>query len=282
VIGITGATWLVTRRFLGRLPLTLPWPPLVGAATVAGIGFTVSLLIADITFQGQDLEEAKLGILAASTLAAALGWLVFRAIEHLPERFLAPGRTGVAEPLVDLIDAVDPELDHARGPEDAPVTLVEYGDFECSHCGQAEPVIRELLATFGSELRFVFRHLPLVDVHEHAQLAAEAAEAAHTQGRFWEMHDLLFAHQDALRPSDLRQLAAELGLDVERFSEELRTRRHAPRIARDVDGADQSGVAGTPTFFINGRRHHGAYDLDTLTRSVEGEARAAVRRSRPG
>jgi len=282
VIGITGATWLVTRRFLGRLPLTLPWPPLVGAATVAGIGFTVSLLIADITFHGQDLEEAKLGILAASTLAAALGWLVFRAIEHLPERFLAPGRTGVAEPLVDLIDPVDPELDHARGPEDAPVTLVEYGDFECSHCGQAEPVIRELLATFGSELRFVFRHLPLVDVHEHAQLAAEAAEAAHTQGRFWEMHDLLFAHQDALRPNDLRQLAAELGLDVERFSEELRTRRHAPRIARDVDGADQSGVAGTPTFFINGRRHHGAYDLDTLTRSVEGEERAAVRRSRPG
>src|SRR5918996_911208 len=280
-IGIIGATWLATRRILGGFPRTLPWPPLVGAATLAGVGFTVSLLIADITFQGRDLEEAKLGILAASTLAAALGWLLFRAIEHLPERFLAPGRTGVAEPLVDLIDAVDPELDHARGPEDAPVTLVEYGDFECSHCGQAEPVIRELLATFGSELRFVFRHLPLADVHEHAQLGAEAAEAAHAQGGFWEMHDLMFAHQDALDPDDLSRYAAELGLDVERFSEELRTRKHAPRIARDVESADQSGVVGTPTFFINGRRHYGPYDLDTLAGRVEREARETIARGRP-
>ncbi|MGH2554643.1 MAG: Na+/H+ antiporter NhaA [Actinomycetota bacterium] len=281
LIGITGVTWLATRRFLGGFPLTLPWPAVVGAATVAGIGFTVSLLIADITFQGQDLEEAKLGVFAASTLAAFLGWLVFRAIGRLPKRFVAPERTNVAEPLVDLIDPVDPERDHVRGPQDARVTLVEYGDFECPHCGEAEPVIRELLAEFGNELRFVFRHVPLADVHEHAQLAAEAAEAAHAQGRFWDMHDLLFAHQDALDPDNLYRYAAELGLDVERFSDELRTRKHAPRVARDVESADQSGVAGTPTFFINGRRHHGAYDLDTLTGSVEREARAAVRPS-PG
>ncbi len=282
LIGIAGATWLVTRRFLGGFPLTLPWPPLVGAATVAGIGFTVSLLIADITFEGQDLEEAKIGILAASTLAASLGWLVFRVIGHLPKRLVARERKDVAEPLVDLVDPVDPELDHIRGPEGGPVTLVEYGDFECPHCGRAEPVVRELLATFGDELRFVFRHLPLADVHEHAQPAAEAAEAAHSQGRFWEMHDLLFAHQDALDPGDLYRFAAELGLDVERFSEELRTRKHAAGVARDVESADRSGVTGTPTFFINGRRHHGAYDLDTLTGSVEREARAAGRRSRPG
>jgi Na+/H+ antiporter NhaA len=279
LLGITAAGWLATRRWLGGFPLTIPWPPLVGAATVAGIGFTVSLLVADISFTGQELEDAKLGILAASILAALLGWLVFRAVEHLPRWLRAAGQPGVAEPLVDLADPVDPERDHLRGPAEAPVTVVEYGDFECPYCGQAEPVIRELLAEFGNELRYVFRHLPLVDVHEHAQLAAEAAEAAGAQGRFWEMHDLLFAHQDALGLDDLDRYAGELGLDLERFSRELRARRHAPRVARDVEGADQSGVAGTPTFFINERRHHGAYDLATLTGMVEREQQAATRRA---
>jgi Na+/H+ antiporter NhaA len=283
LLGITAASWLATRRWLGGFPLTVPWPPLVGAATVAGIGFTVSLLVADISFAGQDLEDAKLGILGASTLAAFLGWLMFHAVEHLPQRWRAAGQPGVAEPLVDLVDPVDPEHDHIRGPNNAPVTLVEYGDFECPYCGQAEPVVRQLLAEFGDELRYVFRHLPLGEVHEHAQLAAEAAEAAGAQGRFWEMHDLLFAHQDALDPDDLARYATELGLDVERLSQELRTRRHAPRIARDVESADQSGVAGTPTFFINGRRHHGAYDLTTLTGMVKRDLQAATRQGdRPG
>ncbi|HEX2259139.1 MAG TPA: Na+/H+ antiporter NhaA [Actinomycetota bacterium] len=277
IIGITGATWLATRPVLGGFPMTLPWPPLVGAATVAGIGFTVSLLIADITFQGQDLEEAKLGILAASTLAAALAWVVFRVIEHLPRATGAPEQTRLAEPLTDLVDPVDPELDHVRGPEDAGVTLVEYGDFECPYCGQAESVIRELLAKFGTELRFVFRHLPLVEVHEHAELAAEAAEAAHAQGKFWQMYDLLFMHQDALGSEDMTRYAAELGLETGRFSEELSSGTYASRVARDVESADQSGVAGTPTFFINGRRHYGAYDLGTFTSSVEQEARAVIR-----
>jgi Na+/H+ antiporter NhaA len=278
LLGITAASWLATRRWLGGFPLTVPWPPLVGAAALAGIGFTVSLLVADISFTGQELEDAKLGILAASILAALLGWLVFRALSLLPGWLRAAGQPGVAEPLVDLVEPVDPDLDHLRGPAAAPVTMVEYGDFECPYCGQAEPVIRELLAEFGNELRYVFRHLPLVDVHEHAQLAAEAAEAAGAQGRFWEMHDLLFAHQDALDPGDLERYAAELGLDVERFSREVRTRRHASRVARDVDSADRSGVAGTPTFFVNGHRHHGAYDLPTLTGMVVRELRAAATR----
>jgi protein-disulfide isomerase len=277
LVGITGGTWVVTRRRLGGLPLTVPWTALVGAATVAGIGFTVSLLIADISLEGPQLKEAKLGILAASVLAAFLGWLVFLAIGHLPRRLQARGGTRLAAPLIDLTDPVDPERDHVRGPDDAPVTLVEYADFECPYCGQAEPVVRELLAQFGDDLRYVFRHLPLADVHEHAQLAAEAAEAAGAQGRFWEMHDLLFAHQDALTLQDLEGYARELGLDVERFAERLRTRKYAPRIARDVDGADQSGVAGTPSFFINGRRQTGAYDLDTLGAMVAREARTAAR-----
>jgi Na+/H+ antiporter NhaA len=277
LVGITGGTWVVTRRRLGGLPLTVSWTALVGAATVAGIGFTVSLLIADISLEGQQLEEAKLGILAASVLAASLGWTVFLAMEHLPRRLQARSGTRLAAPLIDLTDPVDPERDHVRGPDGAPVTLVEYADFECPYCGQAEPVVRELLAQFGGDLRYVFRHLPLVDVHEHAQLAAEAAEAAGVQGRFWEMHDLLFAHQDALTLQDLDRYARELGLDVERFSEQLRTRKYASRIARDVDSADSSGVAGTPSFFINGRRQTGAYDLDTLSAMVAREAKAAAR-----
>lgn len=268
LIGITGVSWLATRRWLGGFPLSLPWPPLIGAATIAGIGFTVSLFIAELSFEGVALAEAKVGILAASVLAAGLGWLVFRVIERLPKRIQIGGLKLAAEPLVDLADPVDPERDHIRGPDDAPVTLVEYGDFECPYCGQAEPVIRQLLEQFGSELRYVFRHLPLVEVHPHAQEAAEAAEAAAAWGKFWQMHDLLFQHQDALTMQDLVRYAAELGLDVERFREKLNKRRYAPRVARDVDSADQSGVTGTPTFFVNGRRYHGAFDLDSLTALV--------------
>lgn len=268
-IGITGASWLATRRRLGGFPLTIPWPPLYGAATVAGIGFTVSLFIAEIALDGDALDLAKIGILAASVIATVLAWLVFRVIDVLPARVWRGGRTPPVQPLVDLADPVDPERDHIRGPLDAPVTLVEYGDFQCPYCGQAEPVIRDLLAAFGKELRYVFRHLPLEDVHENAQLAAEAAEAAHEQGKFWEMHDLLLNHQDALGFDELIRYAEELGLDVHRFAEQVRTRQFAPRIARDVDSADHSGVTGTPTFFANGRRHHGAFDLDSLTALVK-------------
>ena len=137
-------------------------------------------------------------------------------------------------------------------------------------------MIRELLDSFGDDLRYVWRHLPLNDVHPNAQMAAEAAEAAAAQGAFWEMHDKLLDHQDELTPPDLGRYAEELGLDVERFWDELRRREHAPRVAEDVASADASGVAGTPTFFINGRRHQGAYDIETLTDAVQ-KARHRVR-----
>jgi protein-disulfide isomerase len=183
---------------------------------------------------------------------------------------------GSSEPLVDLAVPVDEERDHVRGPMEAPVTLVEYGDFECPYCGRAEPVIRELLRDFG-DLRYVWRHLPLNDVHLHTQMAAEAAEAAAEQGAFWEMYDLLLAEQSALEETDLISRAEQLGLDVERFRDDLEHHVGAGRIAEDVDGADLSGVSGTPTFFINGRRHYGAYDIDTLTRAVRtARARAAI------
>jgi protein-disulfide isomerase len=172
---------------------------------------------------------------------------------------------------------VDPGRDHVRGPKKSPVTVVEYGDFECPYCGQAEPVVRELLADAG-DVRYVWRHLPLNDVHPNAQSAAEAAEAAAGQGAFWELHDLLLDRQDALRPPDLVRYAAQLGLDVQRFTDDLRRHAGAARVAEDVDSADLSGVSGTPTFFINGIRHHGAFDIGTLSAAVKAaRARAAIR-----
>jgi Na+/H+ antiporter NhaA len=275
-IGIAGGSWLVTRLSRGRLRPPVGWAAVVGGGAVAGIGFTVSLLIADLAFRGATLEEAKLGVLSAALCAALATWLVYRATTLLPKRLRIRALLGVAEPLVDLAEPVDPERDHVRGPQDAPVTVVEYGDFECPYCGQAEPVIRELLADFG-DVRYVWRHLPLNDVHPHAQQAAEAAEAAAAQGRFWEMHDLLLERQDALRLPDLLRYAGELGLDVDRFEDDLRRRAGAVRIEGDVDSADLSGVSGTPSFFVNGRRHHGAYDVATLSAAVRtARARAAV------
>jgi Na+/H+ antiporter NhaA len=281
-VGILGASLLATRLSGGRLRLPVGWGALAGGGAVAGIGFTVSLLIASLAFHGEQLKEAKLGVLSAAVCAALLSWLVFRAIEKLPASIRLRGLVGPAEAIVDLAADVDPERDHIRGPAEAPVTLVEYGDFECPYCGQAEDVIRELLADYG-EVRYVWRHLPLTDVHVHAQLAAEAAEAAHEQGAFWEMHDLLFQHQDALRRSDLEEYARELGLDGERFSEALRTHEKAARIADDVDSADLSGVSGTPTFFVNGRRHYGAYDIAGLTASVKAaKTRVSANAARAG
>jgi Na+/H+ antiporter NhaA len=266
-VGIVGSAWLLTRLSRGRLRPPVGWAAVAGGGTIAGIGFTVALLVATLAFQGSELEEAKLGILSAALGAALLTWLLFRATALLPRSLRIRALLGTAEPLVDLYIDVDPERDHIRGPLEAPVTLVEYGDFECPYCGQAEPVVRELLREFG-DVRYVWRHLPLNDVHPHTQLAAEAAEAAADQGAFWEMHDLLLAHQDALRPSDLIAYAEQLGLDLERFTTQLREHAGAARVAEDVDSADLSGVSGTPTFFVNGRRHYGAYDIATLTAAV--------------
>jgi len=274
-IGILGSSWLLTRLSSRRLRPPVGWAAVAGGGTIAGIGFTVSLLIATLAFDRRELEEAKLGILSAALGASTVTWLLFRATALLPHRLRIRALLGADEPLTDLYIDVDSERDHMRGPIDAPVTVVEYGDFECPYCGQAEPVVRELLRDFG-DVRYVWRHLPLNDVHPGAQLAAEAAEAAAEQGGFWEMHDLLFDHQDALRPSDLIGYAEQLGLDVERFTNDLREHVGAARVADDVDSADLSGVSGTPTFFINGRRHYGAYDTATLSAAVRAAGARAV------
>jgi Na+/H+ antiporter NhaA len=277
VAGSALMTWTVLRP-IGR---GVSWPVIAGGGVVNGIGFTVSLLIASIAFRGQSLEEAKLGTLAAALIATAGSWAAFRVIRHLPADVRARQLSGTADELVDLSDDVDPARDHIRGAADAPVTLVEYGDYECPYCGQAEVVIRELLASFGDDLRYVWRHLPLNDVHANTQMAAEAAEAAGAQSAFWRMHDKLFEHQDALTPPDLGRYATELGLDTARFWDDIRRHRHAERIAEDVASADASGVAGTPSFFINGTRYDDAYDLATLTAAVRAaRTRVAARRLR--
>ena len=266
-VGIFGFSWLVTRLSRGRLRPPVGWATVAGGGAIAGIGFTVALLIATLAFSGAQLEEAKVGVLSAALCASVATWVVFRATALLPRRLRIRALLGTAEVIVDLAAPVDQRRDHIRGPQDAPVTVVEYGDFECPYCGQAEPVIRDLLAGYG-DVRYVWRHLPLSDVHPQAQLAAQAAEAAAGQDAFWQMHDLLLGRQDALQPPDLVRYADELGLEVERFREDLRRHTGTARIAEDVDSADLSGVSGTPTFFVNGRRHHGAYDIDTLSAAV--------------
>jgi protein-disulfide isomerase len=208
-------------------------------------------------------------------LAPVLSAGFFRLLSALPPRLQTRALLGDPEDVIDLTDPVDPERDHIRGPVDAPVTLVEYGDFECPYCGRAEPAVRDLLREF-TDLTYVWRHLPLDDVHPHARLAAEAAEAAGAQGAFWEMHDLLLDHQGDLELEHLAQYAADLGLDVDRFTEAVESRRYAKRVAHDVDSADSSGVGGTPTFFVNGRRHHGSYDLASLSTAVKRAGARAV------
>jgi Na+/H+ antiporter NhaA len=275
-VGILTASWLGSRPRLGGLRPIISWPVLTGGSAVAGIGFTVSLLVSSLAFTGERLDQARLGTLGSVIFATLLASAVFAVVKRLPSRVRARQIGATAEDILDLADDVDPKRDHVRGSDDAPVTLIEYGDFECPYCGQAESVVRELVSSFGDDIRYVWRNLPLNDVHTNAQLASEAAEAAAAQGKFWEMYDKLLAHQNDLEPRDISRYAEEVGLDMDRFLDEMRRHEYAPRVAEDVASADASGVSGTPTFFINGRRHYGAYDIDTLTTA----ARAARQRAR--
>jgi Na+/H+ antiporter NhaA len=265
----TGATaWVVSKLTRKRLTPPVGWGSVLGVGAVAGIGFTVALLISSLAFHGTELAEAKLGILTGAVIATLLTWVVFHGLDLLSPRTRLRALLGTAATVTDLAVPVDPDRDHIRGPKkDALVTLVEYGDFECPYCGQAEPAVRGLISQFG-ELRFVFRHLPLTDVHPHAQMAAEAAEAAAEQGSFWEMHDVLMDHQGALTTRDLVGYAADLGLDTEKFRKNLFKHAGAYRVAEDVDSADLATVSGTPTFFINGNRYYGGFNLESLSEAV--------------
>lgn len=263
LLGISLATFAAVRLGMGRLPEGVGGGSVLGGAALSGIGFTVSLLIVGLAFDSTSAfgREATVGVLLAMVLATGLGWLVFR---------IAARRWG--ETTADLPTVLDPPVgleDHIRGQPDAPLTLVEYLDFECPFCARATGMWRDLRARFGAELRYVVRHLPLEDVHPHAWGAAVAAEAAGRQGQFWEMHDLLFSHQDALELPALIGYADELGLDVEQFIGDLEDPDVAARVQRSVDSAGASGARGTPTFFVAEHRHRGPHDARTLIRALE-------------
>jgi len=268
-VGIGGVSLLGARLGVGALPQGVGPGQILGGAALSGIGFTVSLLILGLAFGPELQDEATVGVLLSLVLATLLGWLVFKlaAVFH--------GETSAGLPTV-LDRSVDPARDHIRGSATAPLTLLEYSDFECPFCGRATGMVAEVRAHFGDEVRYVMRHLPLPDVHPHAELAAAAAEAAGAQGRFWEMHDLLFEHQDELETEDLAGYAGNLGLDVERFLRDLDEDVHAERIREDVMSAECSGARGTPTFFVGERRHVGPYDAQTLIAELEASRQAGA------
>jgi Na+/H+ antiporter NhaA len=275
-LGTGGTAWVASKVTRGRLNPPVGWGAVAGVGAVAGIGFTVALLVSSLAFSGTELAEAKLGILSGAIVSTLLSWLVFHGLDRLSPRTRLRALLGSATTLTDLAVPVDPERDHIRGPKKgALVTLVEYGDFECPYCGQAEPVVREVISQYG-ELRFVFRNLPLTDVHPHAQLAAEAAESAGVQGKFWEMHDLLMDHQGALTARDLAGYANQIGLDGAKFRGDLFRHTQAYRIAEDVDSADLATVSGTPTFFINGNRYYGPPEVQSLLDAVHAAKARAV------
>jgi protein-disulfide isomerase len=176
-----------------------------------------------------------------------------------------------AEAPADPVDLAVPvtDADHVQGAPDAPVTLLEYGDYECPWCGRAYPIIKRLQSELGDRLRVVFRNFPQSSVHPHASVAAQAAEAAAAQGKFWEMHDVIFQHQDDLTPPDLVHYALRIGLEVYRFQADLAAERYAKRVKEDYDGGVKSGVKGTPTIFINGRRYTGELAYDQMLTVVQ-------------
>jgi protein-disulfide isomerase len=169
----------------------------------------------------------------------------------------------------ELTVPVDADRDHTQGPADAPVTLVEYGDFQCPYCGRAYPIVKEVQARMGDRLRFVFRNFPITTSHKYAEQAAEAAEAAGAQGKFWEMHDVLFENQPRLADDDLRGYAERVGLDLDRFDADLAEHTYAERVRDDFMGGVRSGVNGTPTYYINGARYDDPYDVETLVAALE-------------
>jgi len=171
--------------------------------------------------------------------------------------------------VAELTVPVAEDRDHIQGPASAAVTLVQYGDYECPYCGEAYPIVKDVQAQMSGRLRFVFRNFPISTSHPHAEQAAEAAEAAAGQGRFWEMHDALYENQRRLRHQDLRSYAERLELDVERFARELAEHVHAPRVHDDFMSGVRSGVNGTPTFYINGVRHDDSYETEVLLDALE-------------
>jgi Na+/H+ antiporter NhaA len=262
-VGITAATWFMRRTGMGELAPGLTLRRVAGGAALSGIGFTISLFIVDIAITDPARQDqAIIGVLIASVVAFIAGWATFRVTD-----WVSP-----PEPVgLKLLRPVDPDRDHIRGDPNAPLTLVEYGDFECPFCSRATGAIDEVRAHFGDELRYVWRHLPLERVHPRAFDAARASEAAALQGKFFEMGRELFGHQDDLEWSDMYRYAVAIGCDIERFDQDVRV--HASkvlhRVQDDAQDAELMDLNSTPTFFVNGKRHKGPWDSASLIRALE-------------
>ena len=262
-IGITSATWFMSRTGLGQLAPGLRLRRVAGGAALSGIGFTISLFIVDIAISDPaKQDQARIGVIAASLIALVLGWAIF----HITDLVSPPEPIGLK-----LIRPVDLERDHVRGNPEAPLTLVEYGDYECPFCSRATGGIDEVREHFGDDLLYVWRHLPLERVHPRAFDAARAAEAAGLQGKYFEMGIELFAHQDDLEWSDIYRYANAVGLDLEQFDQDVRVHpsKVLHRVQDDAQDAEAMDLNSTPTFFVNGKRHKGPWDSASLIRALE-------------
>ncbi|MGN6484884.1 MAG: Na+/H+ antiporter NhaA [Thermomicrobiales bacterium] len=261
LVGIAGSTGVLRVLHLGELAPGLTFGRIAGGATLSGIGFTIALFIIDLAIDDPLVQdEARVGVLLASVLAFVLGWGVFRVLDRVQ-----PPSTQ----FLNLVRPVDPARDHIRGPVTAPLTLVEYGDFECPFCSRATGSIDEVRAHFGDDLRYVWRHLPLTHVHPHALQAAYASEAAARQADFFTYGPYLFAHQDALEMDDLLRYAGDLGLDPDRLEADMHDAETLAHVRDDMLDAELMDVHGTPTFFVNGKRHKGPYDAASLIRALD-------------
>lgn len=264
LLGIFGSTAILRGTGMGEFGPGLTLDRIAGGAALSGIGFTISLFIIDLAIH-DDLaqNEARVGVLAASVIAFALATVIFR-ISDAVRTDTETGQT--------LLRPIDPQRDHIWGPADAPYTIVEYGDFQCEFCLKASGSIQEVHRELGDRLRYVWRHAPLTSQHPNALAGAEAAEAASLQGKFFEFERGLFADQERQRPSDIVRLAESLGLDVERFERDLESAEVAARVRDDMLDAEAMNITSVPTFFVNGRRHTGPYDAQSLIRALQADA----------
>ena len=273
-LGVWGSTSAMRRLHLGELGPGMTSGRLAGGAALCGIGFTLSLFIIDLAIDDPaTANEARVGVLLASALAAGLAAVIFRAAE----------RGGTDEDTRNVLQRpVDPERDHIYGPVDAPMTLVEYGDFQCGFCLKTAGTIQEVVAELGGRLRYVWRHAPLLNYHPNAVAAAEASEAAALQGKFFEFERALFTDQEHQRPADILRRAADLGLDVQRFERDLTSPEVAARVRDDMLDAEAMDITAVPTLFVNGRRHtapHDARSLIAALTAAEAEAAATTPRA---
>ncbi|MGK3952579.1 Na+/H+ antiporter NhaA [Microbacterium sp. I2] len=261
MLGVFGSAAVMKLLRIGEFGPGLTLDRIAGGAALCGIGFTISLFIVDLSISDEQAQnEARVGVLAASVIAFLFATVIFRISDAV-----RPGgdtRQTLARP-------VDPRRDHVFGPADAPYTIVEYGDFQCGFCLKASGSIQEVHGVLGDRLRYVWRHAPLTQYHPNALAGAEASEAAALQGRFFEFERGLFADQENQRPSDIVRLARDLGLDVDRFERDLTSPEVTGRVQDDILDAEAMGITSVPTLFINGRRHTGPYDAQSLIRALE-------------